>query len=214
MSYATAKGGTIQSDDQLDPLVPGESVVPLDNDSVGSEADHNVALFPCPEVEGSVFDDSEVEDSHMTITVEEVFDEDPSVLDNFPDGPLGVGNNDASCDNNSDVSVNIVEEINAQEVDKDTLGSCSVNRETEERMVEEEVNLEGENEYEAPIQIGVCGENEVPEMSEYEKLRERNIREREEMMKEVMEDINEAKQEMYDNAPKRKLAVRHFHSSA
>ena len=72
-------------------------------------------------------------------------------------------------------------------------------------MVEEEVNLEGANEYEAPVQIAMCGEDEVPEMSEYEKLRERNIREREEMMKEVMEEINEAKQEMFDNAPKRKI---------
>ena len=40
---------------------------------------------------------------------------------------------------------------------------------------EEEVNLE-ENEYEAPVQMGVCGEDEAPEMSEYENLRERNIK--------------------------------------
>ena len=74
-------------------------------------------------------------------------------------------------------------------------------------MVEEEdVLLEGENEHEAPVPIGLCGEDEVPEMSEYKKLREQNIKEREEMMKEVMEEINEAKQDMYDNAPKRKIA--------
>ena len=64
---------------------------------------------------------------------------------------------------------------------------------------------EGEKENEAPVLIGVCGEDEDPEMSEYEKLRERNIREREEKMKEVMEEINEAKKDMYDNAPKRKI---------
>ena len=38
-------------------------------------------------------------------------------------------------------------------------------------------------------------------MSEYEKLRERNIRERDEAMKEAMEEIEEAKQDMRDNAP-------------
>ena len=40
-----------------------------------------------------------------------------------------------------------------------------------------------------------------PELSEYEKLREINIRERDEAMKEAMEGIEEAKQDMRDNAP-------------
>ena len=39
------------------------------------------------------------------------------------------------------------------------------------------------------------------ELSEYEKLREINIRERDEAMKEAMEGIEEAKQDMRDNAP-------------
>ena len=51
------------------------------------------------------------------------------------------------------------------------------------------------------VQQAVCGEDDPPSLCEYERLRERNIREREEAMKEAMEEINEAKQEMRDNAP-------------
>ena len=43
--------------------------------------------------------------------------------------------------------------------------------------------------------------DDPPELCEYEKLRERNIRERDEAMKEAMEEIEEAKQGMRDNAP-------------
>jgi hypothetical protein len=50
-------------------------------------------------------------------------------------------------------------------------------------------------------QAAVCGGDDPPELSEYEKLRERNIRERDEAMKEAMEEIEEAKQDMRDNAP-------------
>jgi DNA-directed RNA polymerase subunit RPC12/RpoP len=45
------------------------------------------------------------------------------------------------------------------------------------------------------------GGDDPPELCEYEKLRERNIRERDEAMKEAMEEIEEAKQDMRDNAP-------------
>ena len=51
------------------------------------------------------------------------------------------------------------------------------------------------------VQEAVCGEDDPPSLCEYEKLRERNIREREEAMKEAMKEINEAKEEMRDNAP-------------
>jgi predicted RNA-binding Zn-ribbon protein involved in translation (DUF1610 family) len=47
----------------------------------------------------------------------------------------------------------------------------------------------------------VTGGDDPPKLCEYEKLRERNIRERDEAMKEAMEEINEAKQDMRDNAP-------------
>ena len=50
-------------------------------------------------------------------------------------------------------------------------------------------------------QQSLCGGDDPPELCEYEKLRERNIRERDEAMKEAMEEIGEAKQEMRDNAP-------------
>ena len=53
------------------------------------------------------------------------------------------------------------------------------------------------------IQQGVCGGgDDPPELCVYEKLRERNIRERDEAMKETMDEIGEAKQEMRDNAPR------------
>ena len=51
------------------------------------------------------------------------------------------------------------------------------------------------------VQQAFCGEDDPPSLCEYERLRERNIREREEAMKEAMDEINEAKQEMKDNAP-------------
>jgi DNA-directed RNA polymerase subunit RPC12/RpoP len=47
----------------------------------------------------------------------------------------------------------------------------------------------------------VTGGDDSPELCEYEKLRERNIRERDEAMKEAMEEIDEAKQDMRDHAP-------------
>ena len=49
-----------------------------------------------------------------------------------------------------------------------------------------------------------------PPLCEYEKLRERNIKEIEEAMKEKMKEIEDAKQDMRDNAPvavKRKVEV-------
>ena len=48
-----------------------------------------------------------------------------------------------------------------------------------------------------PLEVvaNACGEDESP-LSEYEKLRERNIREREESMKHVMEEIDDAKREL------------------
>ena len=61
-----------------------------------------------------------------------------------------------------------------------------------------------------PVEINAanaCGDDEPP-LSEYEKLRERNIREREESMKHVMEEIDDAKRELNENTPgaaKRKM---------
>ena len=53
-----------------------------------------------------------------------------------------------------------------------------------------------------PLEVAAnaCGEDESP-LSEYEKLRERNIREREEAMKHVMEEIDDVKRELNENAP-------------
>ena len=173
--------------------------------------DNNTALNLCPDGEESKHDDLKTEDLHTPLAVQEVFDEVPSLQRDVPDGLHGVGSNDgpSSCDNISDVIERLDEEITVEAVDVESNASCPGSLGIEERMVEEEevhqeVYQEEENEYEAPVQIDVCGEDVVPEMSAYEKLRERNIREREEMMKEVMEEINEAKQEMHDFAPKRK----------
>ena len=49
------------------------------------------------------------------------------------------------------------------------------------------------------LQQAVTGVDGPPELCEYEKLRERNIRERDEAMKEAMEGIEEAKQDIRDN---------------
>ena len=49
-------------------------------------------------------------------------------------------------------------------------------------------------------QAAVCG-GDSPPLCEYEKLRERNIKEIEEAMKEKMKEIEEAKKDMRDNAP-------------
>ena len=51
------------------------------------------------------------------------------------------------------------------------------------------------------VHQAVCGGYAPPELCEYEKLRERNIRERDEAMKEAMEEIEESKQDLRDNAP-------------
>jgi uncharacterized C2H2 Zn-finger protein len=64
---------------------------------------------------------------------------------------------------------------------------------------EEEAGPSGEQ-LPVVVQQAVC-EGDSPPLCEYEKLRERNIRERDEAMKEAMEEIDEAKQEMRDNAP-------------
>ena len=198
MFYPSAEGGggdTTQRDDHKDhPLVPEASAVPLDNDpnATEMEVDHNNNLDICLDGEGRVHDDPQVEDSPIPLTMGEVSDEISSVAQDLPEDPKSVGNNDErpNCDNVSDVSSDVGEKINVEAVDEDSLVPCSASLEGEESMVEEEVN-----EYEAPVQVAVCGEDVGPELSEYEKLRERNIREREEMMKEVMEEINEAKQD-------------------
>ena len=52
------------------------------------------------------------------------------------------------------------------------------------------------------VQQALCGDDDPPSLSEYEKLRERNIREREEAMKEAMVEIQEAKQDMTVNGPR------------
>jgi hypothetical protein len=48
-------------------------------------------------------------------------------------------------------------------------------------------------------QQAVTGVDDPPGLCEYEKLRERSIRERDEAMKETMEEIEEAKQDIRDN---------------
>ena len=50
-------------------------------------------------------------------------------------------------------------------------------------------------------QQAICGGDDPPELCAYERLRERNIRERHEAMKEAKGEIEEAKQDMRDNAP-------------
>ena len=215
MSYPIAKGGggtpPPQRDDRKDLLIPVvPAAVPLDDVPIviGMESDHYTARVLCPDDDESVNDDPDVEDSHILKTVEEDFDEAHSNQMGFSDGLLGVGNDDdpPSFDNHFEACVNIDEEINIQAAGEENLASYPVSGGIEERMVEVEENQleEGEHEDEAPVLIGVCGEDVGPEMSEYEKLRERNIREREEMMKEVLEDINEAKQDMFDNAPRKR----------
>ena len=57
---------------------------------------------------------------------------------------------------------------------------------------------------EAPTEVPVCGkEGEFPKLSKYEKLRLRNIKERK-AMKEVLIGINEEKQDLSNDAPKKR----------
>ena len=51
------------------------------------------------------------------------------------------------------------------------------------------------------LQQAVCGADDPPQLCEYEKLRQRNIKERDEAMREALEEIDVAKQDMRDNAP-------------
>jgi uncharacterized C2H2 Zn-finger protein len=76
-------------------------------------------------------------------------------------------------------------------------------------LAEEDVKAGPSGVVQPPVVVqAVCGGDEPPaELSEYEKLRERNIRERDEAMKEAMVEIDEAKQEMRDNAPGAKKRV-------
>ena len=70
--------------------------------------------------------------------------------------------------------------------------------------IAEDANVGGDDEDQLAA-VGVdpavaCG-GDSPPLSDYEKLRERNIRERDEAMKETLEEIESAKQEMRSNAP-------------
>ena len=82
--------------------------------------------------------------------------------------------------------------------------SCDGDSQTENTDKAEEIEeAVGPSGLQAPVlvQQAVCGEDDPPSLCEYERLRERNIREREEAMKEAMEEIDEAKQDMRNNAP-------------
>ena len=83
--------------------------------------------------------------------------------------------------------------------------SCDGDSQVENTDKEEDIEeAAGPSGLDAPVlvQQAVCGEVVPPSLCEYERLRERNIREREEAMKEAMEEINEAKQEMRDRVPR------------
>jgi hypothetical protein len=75
----------------------------------------------------------------------------------------------------------------------------------EDPSVESNVEEAGPNGEQLPVvvQQAMC-EGDSPPLSDYEKLRERNIRERDEALKEALEEIEEAKQEMRNNAPEAK----------
>ena len=122
-------------------------------------------------------------------------------LTNIHDNPIAAAGNDD--DNKSkDIIFRVYEE------DHDESPECgSFERRGEEKGVMAEVPTEGDDEYEVPAQLdGSVEEDEFPGMCAYEILRERNIREREELLKEVMGEINEAKQHMHDNAPRKRKA--------
>ena len=78
--------------------------------------------------------------------------------------------------------------------DEESEGSVDGDMVMEDPIYEEVVEA-GPSGEQLPVvfQQAVCGGDDPPEMSEYEKLRERNIRERDEAMKEAMEEIEEAK---------------------
>ena len=74
--------------------------------------------------------------------------------------------------------------------------SCDGDSQTENTDKAEEIEeAVGPSGLQAPVlvQQAVCGGDDPPSLCEYERPRERNIREREETMKEAMEEINEAR---------------------
>ena len=54
------------------------------------------------------------------------------------------------------------------------------------------------------VQQAECGADDPTQLCEYEQLRERNIKERNEAMREALGEIDVAKQDMRDNAPRAK----------
>ena len=176
------------------------------DDSTGMEiqgpANRDLDLAPGVD-EGNVPGNGDVEDS-VSLNSPEPEEEIADVstdLTNIHDNPIAAAGNDD--DNKSkDIIFRVYEE------DHDESPECgSFERRGEEKGVVAEVPTEGDDEDEVPAQLdGSVEEDEFPGMCAYEILRERNIRERKEFLKEVMGGINEAKQHMHDNAPKKRKA--------
>jgi len=154
-------------------------------------------------------DDSAAEDSVSLSRPEETFYDVPTGLMHIHDNPFAVdaSNDDESriYDNKTEVFENDNKDIisRAYEEDLDEFPeSASFEESGEEQGEMAEAPSEAEDDSEVPAQIDESDdEDEFPGLCAYEKLRERNIRERKELLKDVMEEINEAKQQMHDNAP-------------
>ena len=118
---------------------------------------------------------------------------------------------DASCYSNKDTVCEVdgcVKEFETNSIDENNEGKV-VCYSIEDTACEIEGCFEEYQEElvhgEAPIEVHSCGkDDEVPKLSEYEKLRERNIQERNEAMKVVMSEINEVKRVLCNNALKKR----------
>ena len=169
-----------------------------DDDSTGMEIQG-----PVIEEEGNVPVDLALEDSVSLNRPAEVFDDVSTGQTCIHDNPFAVAGNDDEAriyDNKPEVVKNVIKGIISR-VREENLAECpgsgSFEKSDEEEGKIAEAPSEGEDEHEVPAEIDISDdEDEFPGMSAYEKLRERNIRERKELLKVVMVEINEAKQDM------------------
>merc|ERR1712179_500439 len=101
---------------------------------------------------------------------------------------MGAGNDTESrVDNKKTIVFEKVSEDISHEEDFD---DCPESGSSEERGEEEEVTevpSEGEDDSEVPEQVDESDDDEFQGLCAYEKLRERNIRERKELLKDVLE---------------------------
>jgi len=216
MSHPLDQGsGGVQSSSSRS-QVSKKKTAALDDDSTGTDTQCPAIkdLDLAPSVDGgNVPDDPSVEDSVSLNRPAVVFDDVSTGQTGIHDNPFAAAGNDdeARIDNRKTKLIENVSEVIISRVFEEDFDECPESGSFEKRGEGEgemaEAPSEGQDDSEVPAQIDESDdEDEFPGLCAYEKLRERNIRERKEFLKDVMEEIDDAKQHMYDNAPKKRKA--------